>query len=343
MIIGYLDLAMMNPNTNPDVAELIKNARRSGLDAATRVRQLQRFTKKTSRAKFRAMDINNLLEEAVQQSRPLWKDEAEKKGLQFSFQKSYGKIEAVDGDDGEIRSALHNLIKNAVEAMPSGGTITLETGVFDKKVYIRISDTGIGMDEETKKRIFEPFFTTKGYKLGMGLGMSIVHSTIRDHGGKIFVRETEVGKGTMFEMLLPIMAKKEEASEEQVPSASQITVRVLWVDDEEIIRKTGKLFLEQLGHAVDVAASGEEAISLLAASRYDLMVTDIGMPKMSGWQLLKAINGKYSEMKVVVLSGWGAAAFDDEKAMHNIEYILGKPITQADLKKLLDQMFQAKA
>ena len=343
MIIGYLDLAILNPNTNPDVAELIKNARRSALDAATRVRQLQRFTKKTSRAKFRAMNINNLLEEAVQQSRPLWKDEAEKRGLQFSFQKYYGKIEAVEGDDGEIRSALHNLIKNAVEAMPSGGMITLETGVFDKNVYVRIADTGTGMDEETRRRIFEPFFTTKGYKLGMGLGMSIVYSTIRDHGGKISIKATEVGKGTMIEILFPFMKKGEEVLEEQPLAVSQISVRVLWVDDEEVIRKMGKLFLEQQGHSVDLAASGEEAIKLLAMNKYDLMITDIGMPKMSGWQFLKAINGQYSEMKVVVLSGWGAADFDDEKAMYGIEHVVGKPITQSELKRLFDQMFQVKA
>ena len=342
MIIGYLDMALLNQHINPEVAELIKRSRRGALDAAVRVRQLQSFTKKTSRASFRAMNLNNLLEEAIQQSRPLWKDEAEKKGLQFTFQRHFGKIEMVDGDDAEIRSALHNLIKNAVEAMPAGGMITLETGTFDKKVYIRVTDTGVGMDEDTKKRIFDPFFTTKGFKLGIGLGMSIVHSTIRDHGGRIFVRDTEVGKGTTIEMLLPFRTKKEEVQEKPVSKDCQICVRVLWVDDEVEIRKLGKMFLEKLGHTVDVAASGEEALKLLGTNQYDVLITDIGMPNMSGWQLLNAINGRYPEMKAVVLSGWGSGAFEYEKAAYKIEHVLGKPTTQADLKKLFNEMFSGK-
>jgi len=342
VICGNLELALTDPDISKEVAECVNSAKKSATDAVARVRQLQRFTRKANNVEFSALDLNMILDEAIIQTRPIWKDETEKKGLQISFQKSYGKIRSVDGEPGEIGSVFFNLIKNAIEAMPDGGTITLETGVVDHNVYVRISDTGEGMDEGTKLRIFQPFFSTKGFELGRGLGMSAVHTTIRDHGGKISVKETAPGKGTVIEALFPFGNNKAESLEKEAVGSHQLSARVLWVDDDKEIRKIGKRYLEALGHFADMAGSGQEGLELLGKYQYDLLITDDGMPGMSGWQLLEKIKGRHPAMKIAVVTGWGADVPGEKKEKYGVGYVFGKPISMKQLQNLVIDVIRSR-
>jgi len=340
-IFGNLEMALLTPGISQELTGFVETAKRSTKDAAARVQQLQRFTKKEQNQDCVPIDLNLLLDEAVLQLHPIWKDDAEKKGLKISFQKSYEKIGFMDGHIGELGSAVHNIIKNAIEAMPDGGTITLKTGVKDNEIYVRIIDTGIGMDENTRKRVFQPFFSTKGYEAGRGLGMSAVFAIIRDHNGKISIN-SEIGKGTTMEILFPLGTKKKESKKEETLGACQISGRVLWVDDEPEIRNIGKIFLEMLGHSADIAGSGSEALELLKNNCYDLLITDVGMPGMSGWQLAEAIKGKYAGLKVAVVSGWGAGVSNEEKAKYGVGYVLGKPIGIEEIKNLVGEALQSR-
>ena len=276
IIIGNLEVALFDPSVPRETVELIEVAKKSANDAASRVQQVQRFAQVNKETNYSSININTLLDQAVCQSKPLWRDEAQKRGLQISFQKSYGKLVVIDGEEGELSSALYNIIKNAIEAMPNGGEVIIETGIVEKKVFIRLSDNGIGMSEDTKLRIFQPFFSTKGFKLGKGLGMSGAYSIIRDHGGSIAVINTALGKGTTIEILLPVgELKKEQVAEVLFNSNDLTSARVLWVDDEESIREMGKMFMKRLGHSASFAGSGIEAIEILKNNQYDWQVPHI--------------------------------------------------------------------
>jgi PAS domain S-box-containing protein len=342
VILGNLEMALKVSGISSKVEAFLKAAKRSSDDAASRIQLLQRFARKKGSVEFFVVNLNELLDEVILQTRPLWKDEAEKKGIEISFNKLYGEIKPIDGDPGEIRTVFHNIIKNAVEAMPKGGLITISTGVTIKDVFVRISDNGIGMNEETKKRVFQPFFTTKGFEAGRGLGMSGTYSVMRDHKGIISVAETAVGKGTTIEILFPFGIKNVVDLGKEVTDESLIPARVLWVDDDKNLRQIEKEILESLGHYIDTAASGKEALSLLEINNYDLLITDVGMPGMSGWQLAETIKGKYNNLKVVIVSGWSADVSDEEKEKYGIGYVLGKPVTIEKLRNLVDEVLKSK-
>jgi CheY-like chemotaxis protein len=143
-------------------------------------------------------------------------------------------------------------------------------------------------------------------------------------------------------MVFPFGTKNIEGPGKEVPGSYQISARVLWVDDEEAIINLGKMFLERLGHFADVAGSGKETLELLEKNRYDLLITDVGMPGMSGWQLAETIKGRYPGMKIAVVTGWGADVSNEEKAKHGVGYVLGKPITMMELKNLIGEILRSK-
>ena len=342
-IFGNVEIAMFNKDLPETTLEYLKAIKTAASDAAARVQLIQRFGgKKISKSKYTSVDVNKLISEVIIQSRPLWKDEAENKGISIQIKTTSEKIPEVFGNEGELRSVLFNIFKNGIEAMPEGGTISIGLKGETDNVVLTISDTGIGMDEETKTRIFQPFFSTKGFEIGRGLGMSGVHSIIKEHGGTILIKNTAPGKGTSIEITLPISTKNiiEEKDEGIVENTSSI--RVLWVEDDEIIKENVSLMLDLLGHKGDTARSGKEALEYLDKNSYDLVITDIGMPQMSGWQLADIIKEKFKgRMKVAVVSGWGNQIEDAKKIEHGVEYVLSKPFRIEQLEKLLGAVAQS--
>ncbi len=155
------------------------------------------------------LDLNKITTESIKQSRPLWKDEMEKTGLKININTDFGKISNIIFNKGALSSIIYNLIKNSIEAMPEGGEITIKTGIKTEGVFLTCTDSGIGMDQETKLKIFQPFYTTKGYKTGRGLGMSGVYSVVKEAGGSVKVKNTIIGKGTTIEIVLPANKLKE--------------------------------------------------------------------------------------------------------------------------------------
>ena len=341
-IFGNIELALLR-DISPEVRGYLETIKKSAVDAASRIQQLQRFSGKgKSQNGYEQLNLNSIVDDAVSQTRPLWKDESEKVGITITIEKNYtGKELRVDANSGELRSVLYNLIKNSVHAMPEGGKLAFETGENEMGVYITVTDTGTGMDEETKTRVLQPFFTTKGFEQGKGLGMSTSYAIVKEHGGEIYVKETVPGKGTSIEIMLPYSKRKKNRLEDAV-SGYEGSARVLWVDDEKVIRDIGKDLLQTLKHSADVAASGEEALSLLRNNQYDLMITDVGMPNMSGWQLAERIKGNYPEMKVAVVTGWGGDVSNEEKEKYSVGYVLGKPIDMGQLKHMVGEVLQLK-
>lgn len=339
-ISGNIELALLR-DLSPEVRAYLEATRRSVSEAAARIKQLQRFSRRGERRRGHGpLEVSGLVEEVIEQTRPLWKDACEKAGIRIEVeQHPPGGPVRVDGDAGELRTVLYNIIRNSVQAMPAGGRISVTTAVSGGGVSITVADTGIGMDEATRARVFEPFFTTKGYELGKGLGMSTAYAIVAEHGGTIRVARTAPGQGTTLEIRLP---GPKGAADDPAGSTrgNEASARVLWVDDEPMIRCVGKEMLEGLGHRADIAASGEEALSLLREAPYDLLITDLGMPAMSGWQLAERIKGKYPEMTVAVVTGWDLEGSEAIQAAHGVAHVLGKPIELHQLRQLVDDVLR---
>lgn len=334
-IYGNVELALLNAKLPDAVKKYLETIRTATSDASTRVKLLQRFGGNSNIQKeYSSIDINNIIKDVIVQSRPVWKDQAEKNGIKITITTDYGKTVNFLGNESEIRSVLYNIIKNSVEAMPEGGNIKISTGMSNGLIKILLKDNGKGMDDQIKSRIFQPFFTTKGFEAGRGLGMSGAYSIIKEHGGDLSVKESEPGKGTSMKITLPVQQKETEPEEDTPEVDVELKdARILWVDDDDLIREVAREMLNAIGHHGDIAESGEKALKLLEENSYDLVVTDLGMPGMNGWELISRINEKYNnEQKIAVLTGWGAQLEKEKLERHHITYVLSKPFKMNQLK-----------
>jgi|GEM_PF-3384084 len=339
-ILGNLELAFIRMHANQPIKKYLDTIKTAVTDALTRVQLLQRFAGKSkSRYEYNPINLNQVVKDVIVQTRPLWKDNVQKEGSVIRFETSYADIPTILGNEGELRSAVYNLIKNSLEAMPRGGVIKIKTSCKDNKVYLSCIDTGTGMDEETKSRVFQPFFSTKGFEAGRGMGMVNAYSIIKEHGGKLEVIMSQPGKGTEIQIVLPVSDIQEKAEVmESKNSDVDITANILWVDDDNLIRDVAAEMLEVLGHKGDVVGSGEEALIKLNENSYDLVVTDIGMPGMNGWELADKIRELYKgKIKVAVLTGWGDQIDDDEKQRHGVSFIIGKPFRIEQIERLITE------
>ncbi len=342
VIFSNLDIVLLDKNLPGQIRDYLETVKTSASDASARVQLLQRFSgKKQSSSGYTKIALNKIVEDVIVQARPLWKDKQEEKGKEINVVRKFEDILPVLGNDGELRSVIYNLFKNSIEAMPGGGTIEFKTGMIEENVYVEISDTGIGMDEETKTRVFQPFFTTKGFEIGRGLGLSGSYSIIQEHKGELTILNSAPGRGTSFRISLPAVSNELESSDNNFISEFTGSAKVLWVDDEPMIREIASELLEALGHRSVMASSGMEALEILDKEEFDLVITDIGMPKMSGWQLIEKINEKFDgKLKIAALTGWGNQFDDEEKIQHKIDFILTKPIKIGELKSLIDKSMQ---
>jgi CheY-like chemotaxis protein len=228
---------------------------------------------------------------------------------------------------------MTNLILNAIDAMPEGGTLTLSTGLVDERVEIAVADTGVGMPLEVREKVFDPFFTTKGPQ-GTGLGLSMTYGIISRHGGSIAV-ESEPGQGSTFRLSLPRGADVQPAAVPVVVASPPPvrTLRCLVVDDEPAVRDVVADILESAGHVVEQLGEGGEAIARFAAERFDLVVTDLAMPRVSGWQVARAVKQVAPQVPVFLMSGFGVELTPEERRAHGVDVVLVKPL---QIQELLD-------
>ncbi len=233
------------------------------------------------------------------------------------------------GLPGEIREALLNLVQNAIDAMPNGGTLSVRTFVEDAKACISIQDSGVGMSPDTVEHAFEPFFTTKGAG-GSGLGLAEVYGIARRHRGTATI-ESEPGAGTAVTMRLPLERPSAAPAMVEVPVRSE-PCRVLVVEDHDDGREFLRRLLRTEGHDVDVASSCAEAHERLAATGsvpYHLMLTDVGLPDGSGWDLAAFARDHLPQLRVGVITGWEPMVSSAEA--RGAEFVLRKPLRAGEL------------
>ena len=336
-VIGYSDLLLQDPDSLEDkalVTDYLKTMNTAGRDAAHVVSRLREFYRpKEITDVFESIALNDLIEQAVLLTQPKWREQALASGRTIDINLELEKIPPIAGNAAELREILTNLIFNACDAMPGGGTITLRTRrTDDDKVIFEVIDTGIGMSEEVRLRCLEPFFSTKG-EAGTGLGLSMVFGIIKRHEGELAI-ESEPEKGTTFRISFPSQIRTFE-TEVQAENVVGHPLRVLLVDDEPIARDIVTKYLQADSHEVIACNSGAEALRELETGSFDLVITDQAMPGMSGVQLAPLIKQMNAAQPIILLTGFRDPKLAAGENPAGIDSILLKPLSQADLRRAI--------
>jgi CheY-like chemotaxis protein len=226
-----------------------------------------------------------------------------------------------------------NLILNAVDAMPDGGDLMLRCSATGGRVRSEVEDTGSGMPEETRRHLFDPFFTTKGHS-GTGLGMSVAYGIVTRHDGTIEVA-SRLGAGTRFSIEFPACAAGVEVEQVDVAAKPRQTSvgRILVIDDEAPIAQLLEDALGGVGHTVEIAGSGREGLDLAARSEFDLVMTDLGMPDMSGWEVATKIRSERPDTPVILVTGWGSTLSPEDVQRCGISAVVHKPF---EIQEVID-------
>ncbi|MFQ5885574.1 MAG: ATP-binding protein, partial [Thermoplasmata archaeon] len=296
---------------------------RAALDGAEIIRRIQDYTHTTAEEDYVRVYLNEVIRDVIELTRPRWKSKAEAEGIKVEVQEDRRHLPPVSGNPSELREVITNLVLNAIDAMPNGGTLTIKTETDRRINKIHIQDTGMGIPPENLERVFQPFFTTKESN-SSGLGLSVSYGIVRRHGGSVKVK-SELGKGTIFTIELPVSLEALEESEAERPPRPGRVARILVIEDEERIRDNLRETLSLAGHVVTVADSAKQGISLFKPGEYDLVFSDLSMPEISGWEIAKIIKEKDPEVAVALVTGWGVKMDGETLADKGVDMVISKP------------------
>lgn len=334
-------LLQREPNLSERTRSYLTTIQRVIDDVAQTVSRLREFYRKREpQLALAPVNLNQLAEQVTELTRAHWADRGRQLGVEYRLEMQLAPaLAAVLGVESEIREALTNIIFNAVDAMPKGGTITVRTGLAAAGAVVEIRDTGVGMDEETKRRCLEPFFTTKGER-GTGLGLAMVYGAMQRHDGTMEI-DSAPGLGTTVRLLFPLPATAVElpaaAAAEPV---SAVRRRVLVVDDDPVLLKSLADTLEGEGHEIVAAGGGQAGIDAFLAAQRDgrpfaAVITDLGMPKVDGLRLAQAVKSAAPGTPVFLLTGWGQGMADEGKIPPQVDRMLTKPPKLRELREAL--------
>ena len=343
LVASYSDLAsqalVQDPLNLAELQDLLTTTTQAALDGGETVKRLLLFTRAAPEQDSQPVDLNNAVRDAVRLTAPRWRDAAQAEGRPISLHVKAEGHPTIQGSPARLREMMTNLIFNAVDALPTGGTVHLRVRAEDGQGLVEVADSGVGMSAEVQARAFEPFFTTKG-ESGTGLGLAMVFGIVEQHGGHIDVRSAP-GDGTTFRMRFPLVDALAEVPLKPSPALpAQLEpfrlLRILVVDDEPMMTKAVVRMLKPSGHVVSVAGSGEEALEKLAEQTFDVMVSDMGMGAgMNGWELAVAVKSRWPSVRFLLATGWGAAIDPAEARAKGVETVLAKPYHSADLLRAL--------
>ncbi|HEY0098607.1 MAG TPA: ATP-binding protein, partial [Pyrinomonadaceae bacterium] len=323
-------------------------------DGAKTVRRIQDFARQRRDHDFAPVSVDQLLFDVGELTRPRWKDRAQANNVYIRLNLQINSNALIRGDESELREVLVNMVFNAVDAMPAGGTLTLATNEDEEHVVISVSDTGCGMTPDVRSRIFDPFFTTKG-KAGNGLGLAVSYGIILRHEGTIEV-VSEAGSGSTFNIRMPVAkgalrAPHAETEPPPVTTSKSLSLvgeaplrpRLLVVDDEPHVRTLLCEMIQSENCEAVAASNGTEALALFDAENFDAVFTDIGMPGMSGWELSRLIRTRNARIPLAVITGWGDVVGSDEQGAERIDWVVTKPFSLKQITEIIEEIARRKA
>jgi signal transduction histidine kinase/ActR/RegA family two-component response regulator len=340
IILGHTEL-IKQPNS-PHFARSHRAIVQAAKDGAHTVRRIQEFVRARPEHHTTQVDLAELADDVMELTKPRWRTAMLGKGITIDLQANLETVPPILGDAAELREVVTNLILNAVDAMTHDGILTVATGVAGDRVWLDVSDTGMGIAPDVRERIFEPFFTTKAQR-GTGMGLAVSRSIARRHEGDLTV-ESVLGAGSRFRLTLP---QPKHTVSPPAPEPAQAVVelrplRVLLVEDDRQVRDTLAQLLMLDDHSVDRAADGMEALRLFQPGTYDVVCSDLGMPGMNGWELITQVRTRDPALVTILLSGWGAQIDPAEARARGADFIIAKPIDFEELHTALVAASQRK-
>jgi PAS domain S-box-containing protein len=302
-------------------------------DVAQTVDRMSQFSKgKEDSVLVSSVNLKQVCEQTVELTRARWFDMAQRSGIHIDFKLEHEDEHIhIETSESELREALINLVFNAVDAMPEGGTLTLRTqwSADRQQVMVQVKDTGTGMSEETQRRCMEPFYTTKGER-GTGLGLAMVYGIVKRMHGQLDIVSTP-GEGTTIQIEIPV--KRGLSKTAPSPTGVQHPGRaahLLLIDDDQSVLEALSDGLKTLGHVVQCAKSGDMGLKLFdqahqAGQAFDAVICDLGMPGMDGREVAKAIKTRQPKCPVLLLTGWGKQLESDSHTLVHVDKLLSKP------------------
>lgn len=339
------------PNLSPRTREYLETTQRAIEDVSHTVGRMREFYRKPeAQLSLKTVDVNRLIEQVLDLTRARWHDMSLRQGIVIRLHTDLASdLPAVAGIESEIREAFTNLILNAVDAMPSGGALTLRSWATDTsspdpslhRIHFEVKDTGVGMSEETRRRCQEPFFTTKGER-GTGLGLAMVYGVAQRHSAEIEI-ESEIGVGTAVRLIFPATDVVTRTSEPADTQTTPSRLRILIVDDDPLVIKSLRDSLETEGHLVTAASGGREGIDILRETaarneRFSVVITDLGMPYVDGRKVASAVKMTCRSTPVIMLTGWGQRLMDEGDVPLNVDRVLNKPPKLLQLRTALSEL-----
>jgi signal transduction histidine kinase/ActR/RegA family two-component response regulator/uncharacterized membrane protein affecting hemolysin expression len=334
------------PTLSDRARDCLKTIQQAVDDVAATVSRMREFYRaRETQMILGKVDLNRLVRQVLDLTRVRWKDVPQEHGAVIELQTELAEeLPAIMGADSEIRDALTNLVLNAVDAMPGGGTLQVRTRAQESNsgevlVCVEVGDTGVGMDEETQRRCLEPFFTTKGER-GTGLGLAGVYGMVQRHSAEIAI-QSAVGQGTTVRLIFPAVRDDLGATVQrrtlQIPTRR---LRILLVDDDPLVAESLRLTLEADGHVIEYADGGREGIDAFLKARasdkpFDVIVTDLGMPHVDGRKVAEAINAASPDTPIIMLTGWGQRMQSENEVPPHVSRVLSKPPKIQELRAAL--------
>jgi signal transduction histidine kinase len=322
IILGHMELLRStdSPNFEASRRTIIQAAQ----DGAHTVRRIREFVRVKPEQHTTPVDLAELADDVLQLTKPRWHAAMLKKGITIRATTELRPVPPVLGSAPELREVVTNLILNAVDAMPEGGTLVLSTGVEGQQAWLEVADTGQGIPPAVRERIFEPFYTTKAQR-GTGLGLAVSRSIARRHEGDLTVESTP-GVGSRFRLCLPVKEPPAAPAAAAAPVAPAGPLRILLVEDDRPVRETLAQLFGLDGHAVTACGSGAEALELFVPGAFDVVCSDLGMPGMNGWELIGELRAREPGLVTILLSGWGAQIDAEEARAKHVDFVVAKPI-----------------
>lgn len=336
--IGHCDVLLARDEIDSDARKSVETIRTCALDAANTVRRMQTVARGTQGDGARtSVRLDQIVEELPLFTRHKWWDEARRRGASVDVEVKIDASPPVAATPSEIREVLVNLVFNAADSIDVRGTIKLTTGQEGEMAFVSVADDGSGMDGATRERAFQPFFSTKGAR-GCGFGLSTCEGIAQRLGGRIDCT-SELGKGSCFTLWLPISDRP--AALPSAPSqAATREYRLLVVDDDELVLETMHRLLQTLGHKATTLSRPQEALGELESGKYDAILTDLGMPTITGTDLARSIRAAELDIPIILLTGWNTDVDLAGPMGKMIDHLIAKPVTLDSLRSALTAVLE---
>ncbi|HEX4023206.1 MAG TPA: ATP-binding protein [Steroidobacteraceae bacterium] len=319
--------------------------------ARTVARMREFYREREAQMTLERVDLNRAILQVVDLTRPRWSDLPQQRGVMVDLRTELAaSLPDVMGAEHEIRDALTNLIFNAVDAMPGGGTLVMRTRVVRERedaedVVVEVCDSGIGMDEDTRRRCLEPFYTTKGER-GTGLGLAMVYGMVQRHSAELQIDSAQ-GQGTTVRLTFPAYTASAVASARVARQpVTNRRLRILLVDDDPLLIKSLQDTLQEDGHQITATHGGQAGIDAFIAARQrgegiDVVITDLGMPHVDGRKVASAVKQASPTTPVILLTGWGQRMIAANDTPAHVDKVLSKPPRLHELRAALAELTES--